>query len=206
MVRVRDKALLVCVDAVRLAVAANEVYVLSAPKRGRLQHAAAATTDNAFIRDLLFRLRAPPAALLGASWCVRSLDLQLCVLCAGTSPVSGDQPDPQTCSGIRTMRLWTAACPLSCAHWRERWRQWLGCWVKRLPYWKLMPCLPLTGWQNAYAARSLMPSAHLSQTEVGETQDRRAPLPCQVQGQRQKVLYSRQGCGPKAAFGCWHAC
>ena len=80
MVRVRGRALLVGVDAVRLAVAADEVYVLSAPRQGRLQHAAAATTDNVFVRDLLFRLRAPPAALLGASWCARSLSL-CCVLC-----------------------------------------------------------------------------------------------------------------------------
>ena len=84
--RVRGRALLVGVDAVRFIAAADEVYVLSAPTRGRLQHAVAATTDNAFVRDLLFRLRAPPAALLGAGWCALSLNLRLCVLCAGRSP------------------------------------------------------------------------------------------------------------------------
>ena len=91
MVRVRGRALLVGVDAVRLAVAADEVYVLSAPRQGRLQHAAVATTDNAFVRDLLFRLRAPPAALLGAAWCARSL-------CPCNVPCVLGDPQGQACS------------------------------------------------------------------------------------------------------------
>ena len=163
MVRVRGRALLVGIDAVRLVVAADEVYVLSAPRQGRLQHAAAATTDNAFVRDLLFRLRAPPAALLGAGWCARSPS-RCCVLCvlAGPQCQACSLFNTLTRAGTRAMRLWTAACPLSCAHWRVRWRLWRGCWWKRLPRWKLMPCLPQTGWLSAYAARNVILSSPLS--------------------------------------------
>ena len=153
MVRVRGTALLVGVDAVRLVLAADEAYVLSAPKCGRLQLAAAATTDNAFVRDLLFRLRAPPAALLGAGWCARTLSL-CCVLRVLPGPqcqaCSLFNCDTLACAGTRATRLWTAACPLSCAHWRVRWQLWRGCWWRRLPRWKLRPCLPQNGWLSAY--------------------------------------------------------
>ena len=62
-----SRALLVSLDALRLVVASDQVYVLSAPLRGSLARAGAPTSDNAFVRDLVFRLRAPPAAAGGTS-------------------------------------------------------------------------------------------------------------------------------------------
>ncbi len=68
MLRMRaSKALLVSLDALRLVLASDQVYVLSAPLRGSLARAGPATSDNAFVRDLVFRLRAPPAAACGSS-------------------------------------------------------------------------------------------------------------------------------------------
>jgi len=68
MLRMRaSKALLVSLDALRLVMASDQVYVLSAPLRGSLTRAGPPTTDNAFVRDLVFRLRAPPAAASGSS-------------------------------------------------------------------------------------------------------------------------------------------
>ena len=76
MLRVRaGKALLVSLEAVRMVVARDEVYVLSAPFRGQLKQPTPATSDNAFVRNLVFHLRAPPAKSTLAGWCVVTLRL-----------------------------------------------------------------------------------------------------------------------------------